>query len=74
VFCVRPEDRLQTAEKLSNSLNKRGITGIMPGVTKQWKFNTYGLTKTLVGYLADSFIGIAEEKSMVVGVNLFFIW
>ncbi len=47
-------------------MNKRGITGIMPGVTKKWKFNTYGLTKTLVGYLADSFIGIAEEKSMVV--------
>lgn len=52
---------------LSSALNKRGITGIMPGVTKQWKFNTYGLTKSQAEYLADSFIEIAEENSMVVG-------
>ncbi len=52
---------------LSSTLNKRGITGIMPGVTKQWKFNTYGLTTAQAEYLADSFIEIAEENNMVVG-------
>ena len=52
---------------LSSALNKRGITGIMPGVTKQWKFNTYGLTSAQAEYLADAFIEIAEENNMVVG-------
>jgi Sep-tRNA:Cys-tRNA synthetase len=52
---------------LSSALGKRGITGIMPGVTKQWKFNTYGLTTSQAEYLADSFIEIAEENSMVIG-------
>lgn len=49
---------------LSSALAKRGITGIMPGVTKQWKFNTYGLTRTQTEYLADAFVAIAEENGI----------
>lgn len=48
-------------------MNKRGIISIVPGVIKQWKFNTYRLTKSQAEYLADSFIEIAEENSMVMG-------
>jgi Sep-tRNA:Cys-tRNA synthetase len=49
---------------LSSSLAKRGITGIMPGVTKQWKFNTYGLTREQAKYLATAFIDIAKENDL----------
>ncbi len=52
---------------LSSALAKRGITGIMPGVTKQWKFNTYGLTREQAEYLADAFVDIAEENGLRVG-------
>ena len=51
---------------LSSSLAKRGITGIMPGVTKQWKFNTYGLTRPQAEYLADAFLDIAEENNLAI--------
>jgi Sep-tRNA:Cys-tRNA synthetase len=49
---------------LSSALAKRGITGIMPGVTKQWKFNTYGLTREQAEYLASAFVNIAEENNL----------
>ncbi len=49
---------------LSSALAKRGITGIMPGVTKQWKFNTYGLSREQVEYLAGAFVDIAEENGL----------
>ena len=49
---------------LSSALAKRGITGIMPGVTKQWKFNTYGLTREQAEYLADTFLAVAEENDL----------
>ena len=58
---------------LSSALNKRGITGIMPGVTKQWKFNAYGLATAQAEYLADTFIEIAEENNMVEGWAPFFL-
>lgn len=51
---------------LSSGLAKRGITGIMPGVTKQWKFNTYGLTRPQAEYLADAFLDIAEENNLTI--------
>ncbi|MDR3102810.1 MAG: aminotransferase class V-fold PLP-dependent enzyme [Methanocalculaceae archaeon] len=49
---------------LSSALAKRGITGIMPGVTRQWKFNTYGLTREQAKYLAGAFVDIAEENGL----------
>lgn len=49
---------------LSSALAKRGITGIMPRVTKQWKFNTYGLTREQAEYLAAAFVDIAEENGL----------
>ena len=49
---------------LYSALAKRGITGIMPGVTKQWKFNTYGLTREQAEYLANAFLEVAEENDL----------
>ena len=43
---------------------KTGITGLMPGVTKQWKFNIYGLTREQAEYLAAAFVDIADENGL----------
>lgn len=48
---------------LSSALAKRR-TGIMPGVTKQWKFDTYGLTRRQAKYLVAAFVDIAEENGL----------
>jgi Sep-tRNA:Cys-tRNA synthetase len=49
---------------LSSSLEERGITGIIPGATKIWKFNTYGTTKKQAQHLATAFIEIANENGI----------
>jgi Sep-tRNA:Cys-tRNA synthetase len=50
----------------SSALKERGISGIIPGATKVWKFNTYGLTRKQAGYLSSSFIEIASEHGIAV--------
>jgi Sep-tRNA:Cys-tRNA synthetase len=50
----------------SNALKDRGITGIIPGATKVWKFNTYGLTQKQARYLASSLIEVAVENGIPV--------
>jgi Sep-tRNA:Cys-tRNA synthetase len=50
----------------SSALKQRGIAGIIPGATKVWKFNTYGLTGKQAAYLASSFREIAEENGLAV--------
>ena len=50
----------------SGALADRGIRGIIPGATKVWKFNTYGLTQKQAGYLADAFIAVAGENGLMV--------
>jgi Sep-tRNA:Cys-tRNA synthetase len=50
----------------SNALKDRGITGIIPGATKVWKFNTYGLSQKQARYLASSFMEIAVENGIPV--------
>jgi Sep-tRNA:Cys-tRNA synthetase len=50
----------------SGALKERGVAGIIPGATKVWKFNTYGMTRSQAVYLASCFTGIAEENGLVV--------
>jgi len=50
----------------SNELKKRGITGVIPGSTRVWKYNTYGLTRKQADHVALSFREIAEENGLLV--------
>lgn len=49
---------------LYKSLKKRGIVGPFAGATRDWKFNTYGLSWDQIRYLADSFQEIAKENGL----------
>lgn len=51
---------------LSSGLKKKGIVGVIPGATKVWKFNTYGLSRAQVEYLAAAYREIAEENGLSV--------
>jgi Sep-tRNA:Cys-tRNA synthetase len=48
----------------SGALSEKGIAGIIPGATKVWKFNTYGMTDKQAIYLADAFVTIARENGL----------
>lgn len=52
---------------LASALGKKGITGIIPGATKVWKLNTYGMTKKQAEYVAETYLEIAEENGLRVG-------
>jgi Sep-tRNA:Cys-tRNA synthetase len=51
---------------LSSSLEDKGITGVIPGATKIWKFNTYGMTRKQAMHVADAFLAIAGENGLPV--------
>jgi len=51
---------------LSSALEDRGISGVIPGATKIWKFNTYGMTGKQARYLAEVFVAIARENGIAV--------
>lgn len=51
---------------LSSELKKQGIVGIIPGSTRVWKYNTYGLTDMQTRHVAESFVTIAEENGLTV--------
>ncbi|MFA4826182.1 MAG: O-phospho-L-seryl-tRNA:Cys-tRNA synthase [Methanoregula sp.] len=51
---------------LSGALEEKGVTGIIPGATKVWKFNTYGMTRIQAEYLGKVFVDIARENGLVV--------
>jgi len=68
-------DTIQSFDKVANThkkkgfffsseLKARGIAGIIPGATKVWKFNTYGLSAAQTDYLAEAFLGIAEKYGL----------
>jgi len=50
----------------TSALKDRGITGIIPGATRVWKFNCYGLSRAQAEYVAESFIAIARENGLPV--------
>ncbi|MDK2916113.1 MAG: Sep-tRNA:Cys-tRNA synthetase [Euryarchaeota archaeon] len=49
---------------LSSDLKKRGIIGVIPGSTKVWKFNTFGLTEKQIRHIGESFVEIARENGL----------
>jgi Sep-tRNA:Cys-tRNA synthetase len=51
----------------TSALADRGIGGVIPGATKVWKFNTYGLTRKQCEHLARAFTEIARENGIPVG-------
>ncbi|MGA2162038.1 MAG: O-phospho-L-seryl-tRNA:Cys-tRNA synthase [Methanoregula sp.] len=50
----------------SSALSEKGIFGIIPGATRVWKFNTYGMTRKQAQYLADAFVVVARENGLAV--------
>jgi Sep-tRNA:Cys-tRNA synthetase len=50
----------------TSALAERGIGGVIPGATRVWKFNTYGLTRQQAEYLASAFTDIARENGISV--------
>jgi Sep-tRNA:Cys-tRNA synthetase len=51
---------------LLSALRERGITGIIAGSTKVWKFNPYGLTGEQAAYVGDMFVEIARNEGLSV--------
>jgi len=51
---------------LSSALRERGITGIIAGSTKVWKFNPYGITNEQASYVGDMFVEIASEEGLTI--------
>jgi Sep-tRNA:Cys-tRNA synthetase len=51
---------------LYDELRERKIVGIQPGLTKHFKFNTYGLTWDQIRYVRDAFFGIAKKYGLSV--------
>lgn len=49
---------------LSSDMKKRGITGVIPGSTKVWKFNTFGLTEKQIRHVGESFVEVARENGL----------
>jgi Sep-tRNA:Cys-tRNA synthetase len=49
---------------LYDELREKKIVGIQAGLTKHFKFNTYGLTWDQVRYVRDAFFGIAEKYGL----------
>jgi Sep-tRNA:Cys-tRNA synthetase len=50
----------------TSALSEKGIGGVIPGATRVWKFNTYGLTRQQAEYLAAAFTNIAQENGIPV--------
>lgn len=50
----------------SSALKEKGIAGTIPGATKVWKFNTYGMTESQADYLAAAFREIGRENGITV--------
>ncbi len=51
---------------LYDELRERKIVGIQPGLTKHFKFNTYGLTWDQIKYVRDAFFDIAKKYGLSV--------
>ena len=48
-----------------DEFKERGIIGMAPGISKEMKYNTYGLTWEQVKYFAESFIEIAHKYNLI---------
>ena len=50
----------------TSAMREMGISGIIPGATRVWKFNTYGLSEEQVRYVAETLTTIAAENGLAV--------
>jgi Sep-tRNA:Cys-tRNA synthetase len=71
VDTTRSFDRVAGSHKkrgfyFTSALGEKGITGIIPGATRIWKFNTYGMTEAQAKYLAAAFVATAKENGLPV--------
>jgi Sep-tRNA:Cys-tRNA synthetase len=48
----------------SGALGENGVHGIIPGATRIWKFNTYGMTTVQAHHLAKVLVTIAAENGL----------
>jgi Sep-tRNA:Cys-tRNA synthetase len=53
---------------LISALRERGVTGIMPGSTKVWKMNSFGLSERQAEWVCNAFIGIAQAEGIFVKI------
>jgi Sep-tRNA:Cys-tRNA synthetase len=50
---------------LREEFKDRGIIGLLPGISKEMKFNTYGLTWNQVKYFTNAFLQIAQKYNLI---------
>jgi Sep-tRNA:Cys-tRNA synthetase len=48
----------------TSALRERGIGGTIPGATRVWKYNSYGMSEKQARYTAEAFIEIAGENGL----------
>jgi len=53
---------------LISALRERGVTGIIPGSTKVWKMNSFGLSDRQAEWVCNAFIGIAQDEGIAVKI------
>ena len=56
----------QISPSILFELKKRKIVGLHPGMSKNFKINTYGLKQEQIEYVANAFKDIAKEKGIKV--------
>jgi len=50
---------------LREEFKERGIIGLLPGISKEMKFNTYGLTWGQVKHFSSAFLDIAKKYNII---------
>jgi len=50
---------------LRDEFKERGVIGLLPGISKEMKFSTYGLTWEQIKYFTKSFIEIAQKYNLL---------
>ncbi|MCK4688155.1 MAG: O-phospho-L-seryl-tRNA:Cys-tRNA synthase, partial [Candidatus Lokiarchaeota archaeon] len=50
---------------LRDEFKERGIIGLLPGISKEMKFSTYGLTWEQIKYFKKSFIEIVQKYNLL---------
>jgi Sep-tRNA:Cys-tRNA synthetase len=50
---------------LREEFKDRGIIGLLPGISKEMKFNTYGLTWKQIKYFTNAFLEIAQKYNLI---------
>lgn len=50
---------------LREEFKERGIIGLLPGISKEMKFNTYGLTWEQVKHFSSAFLDIAKKYNII---------